>query len=30
MPGIKNLNSFFKKKKKLRLENISIMVNKEQ
>tara|TARA_B100000767_G_scaffold12209_1_gene11803 strand:+ start:192 stop:803 length:612 start_codon:yes stop_codon:yes gene_type:complete len=28
MPGIKNLNSFFKKKKKLRLENISI-INKD-
>ena len=25
LPGIKNLNSFFKKKKKLRLENISII-----
>ena len=25
LPGIKNLNSFFKKKKELRLENISII-----
>ena len=25
LPGIKNLNSFFKKKKKLRLENISLI-----
>ena len=28
LPGIKNLNSFFKKKKELRLENISL-INKE-
>ena len=28
LPGIKNLNSFFKKKKQLRLENISL-INKE-
>ena len=28
LPGIKNLNSFFKKKKELRLENISL-INKD-